>query len=134
MRFEPVCTLTFRPQGEVTAIRPHNGAETVEFAIATGSIEGERLSGQLRLAQRLRRSAAGSVLVEFHGLVMASDGVALVVSARGNESPDGLATLSLAFDTPDGAYAWLNALSCLGAASFDRESGESRVEVRAAVA
>jgi len=81
-----------------------------------GSIEGERLSGELRWTNHPRRRADGTWLPDYQGTITTADGAQLLFSSRGYNvgigDPFGYdhrsAICSLTLSASDERYQWVN--------------------------
>ena len=122
MRLEPLYRVTFRyPE----AFR--GGGEL--FLIAQGRVEGPRVNGRFRGANRARRRGDGSYLPDLNGAITTEDGATVLVHLTGYGQPDAQPTGhvlgAVTHATDDERYAWLNGV--LGAVAGEVHGGRQIV-------
>jgi hypothetical protein len=120
VRLDPLYRITFRyPEA-------YRGADEL-LLIAQGRVEGARVSGRFRGANRARRRDDGTFLPDLSGAIVTEDGANVLVRLTGYGHPEGdpgRVLAALTHSTADERYAWLNEV--LGVVAGEVRGGRRR--------
>jgi hypothetical protein len=133
MHLSPLCTLNLHYDGGFHLVRPYGNESGEGWGVGSGTVTGDRLSGEVRWSNHPTRRGDGTMLPSVRGVVTAADGAVVMLQMAGRTVFDGGGTghqmLQVLFESESPSYAWLNDVICVADGRIDTTTIESRLDV-----
>jgi Protein of unknown function (DUF3237) len=136
MRLDPLCHMTLQYTGDYHLVRPYGNESGLGWGIGTGSVTGDRLTGELQWSNQPSRRGDGTMLPNARAVITTAEGAEVfcdltgrtVFVEQGGETV-GRQLLMTLFESEDERYSWLNKVVCMTEGVIDPEKGLSRFVV-----
>ncbi|HWG84914.1 MAG TPA: hypothetical protein VNT60_05480 [Deinococcales bacterium] len=129
MRLEHLCDMELQYEKTLPGdrafvlVRPYGGEEGRGYEEGTGTLKGERLSGEGRWVNHPRRRSDGVMQPDSYGLFRTADGADVFLSLSGRTlfpaNGRGRQLLVALFESEHEAYRWLNDTMCVVEGNID---------------
>jgi hypothetical protein len=128
MRLEPLCTLDLQYVGGAHVVTPYGNESGLGWGVGDGTVQGDRLTGDVRWSNHPTRRGDGTMLPNTRGLITTGEGAEVFFDLTGRTvwvevdgSPTGRQLLMALFESDAERYRWLNNVVCIAEGAIDPE-------------